>query len=537
MGCWKLQTDLEKTVIEFSEVESIVELSEDETYDIWNYDENCQNNDGGNFIIDDVIVHNSIPEAMANRDSSAWRSKLHPQILEILEDTYGVIVYQEQLQAIWQRVAGFTAPEAQEARKAVAKKWTHKLKPIRDKWLAGATKALGATEAAEWWNRMESFGRYAFNKSHSVSYCLMAFRCLWLKAHFAPEFWAAVMSDCHPDKLVRYMSVARAEDWQPTDITYSGTYKPSNRANGVQFGTININDMTKTYTVTGDVVNQGLIGIKGIGEKSADSFAGQGDWKDIDHFVSGDAVDGSTRKDKKTIERFIKLGAFAKLPGHENTHALWQWYQYKYCSGLTEMKNEIKGKLLEKQGWNNHTVAVERNRQIDEYRRQYPKRNKIPAKFGNWMPKPDDSRDNVMALFDEDYTQGEKLEFQKEFLGYYLDSPLDLFQIRGNGTIKNARSDGSEGDEATLEVMITDAVAATTKPKGNRQGSPYLKLIVTDGIQQAMIFMWSNELANQDPENLLPGVGVRLRVMYDKQRGTFTMCRGSNVIRLRTVEN
>lgn len=108
----------------------------------------------------------SIPEAMANRDDERglWKSKLHPDILEILGDTYGVIVYQEQLQAIWQKMAGFTAPEAQEARKAVAKKWTHKLKPIKKKWLEGASKSLGVQEATDWWDKMETFGRYAFNK-------------------------------------------------------------------------------------------------------------------------------------------------------------------------------------------------------------------------------------------------------------------------------------------------------------------------------------------------------------------------------------
>lgn len=108
----------------------------------------------------------SIPEAMANRDDERelWKARLHPDILDVLKDTYGVIVYQEQLQAIWQRIAGFTAPEAQEARKAVAKKWTHKLKPIKAKWLDGATRSLGREEASLWWDKMETFGRYAFNK-------------------------------------------------------------------------------------------------------------------------------------------------------------------------------------------------------------------------------------------------------------------------------------------------------------------------------------------------------------------------------------
>lgn len=108
----------------------------------------------------------SIPEAVENRDdvTCSWKNKLNSKIYEVLKDTYGVIVYQEQLQAIWQNVAGFTAPDAQEARKAVAKKHTHKLKPIRQKWLEGASSELEQSEAEMWWTKMETFGRYAFNK-------------------------------------------------------------------------------------------------------------------------------------------------------------------------------------------------------------------------------------------------------------------------------------------------------------------------------------------------------------------------------------
>lgn len=108
----------------------------------------------------------SIPDVVANRDDSkqSWKNKMHPDMLNILGDTYGHLVYQEQLQSAWQIVAGFTAPEAQEARKAVAKKWTEKLKPIREKWILGASKKLGQQEAEAWWGKMATFGRYAFNR-------------------------------------------------------------------------------------------------------------------------------------------------------------------------------------------------------------------------------------------------------------------------------------------------------------------------------------------------------------------------------------
>jgi len=107
-----------------------------------------------------------IPEYVRRRgdDTQSWRTKEHPMVVEILEDTLGVIVFQEQLTGMWQRIAGFTGPESQDARKAVAKKWKDRLKPVEGKWVTGAAKIIGENEALDWWSKMETFGRYAFNK-------------------------------------------------------------------------------------------------------------------------------------------------------------------------------------------------------------------------------------------------------------------------------------------------------------------------------------------------------------------------------------
>lgn len=481
----------------------------------------------------------SIPEAMANRDDERglWKARLHPDILEILGDTYGVIVYQEQLQAIWQRMAGFTAPEAQEARKAVAKKWTHKLKPIKAKWLEGASKSLGMDEAVAWWDKMESFGRYAFNKSHSVSYCLMALRCLWLKAHFAPEFWACVMSGCHPDKIPRYMSVSRSEGWIPTDITYSGKHVPTNRASGIKFDTLNINSLTASYTATGDIINPGMIGVKGIGEKAAETFEGDGVYNSIDEFIlpqDAGTEPAPNRKNKAVLERLIKLGAFAHLPQHDNSKALWMYYQYNYTSD-TDYQKSINSQVLQNQGWNEKTIAEEVNRQIAAYKSLYPKRNKIPAKIINWKPKVSQvSLDMMQKLYPDDYTLSEKLQFQKEYLGFYLNSPLELFQTRGNSTIKDAKELGLTNREVMLEVMITAVDIGTTKPReGQKTGSQFAKVTVTDGVQTSLIFIWKAELDNIDPAALNPGVGIRIRVNFDSMRNTFSMCRNTTFRTLR----
>jgi len=529
--------DGNKHYIELNDKDVLRLANEQKTDGVFQFDTDLARSILGNGVrnFEDLMLFNamghpgpmaSIPEAVANRDSGheSWKRKLHPEIADVLKDTYGVIVYQEQLQAIWQRVAGFTAPQAQNARKAVAKKWVHKLKPIRAQWIAGASRTLGENEAIQWWTKMETFGRYAFNRSHAVSYCLIAHRCLWLKANFAPEFWAAVMSDCHPKKLVRYMGTARAEKWEPTDITYCGKYNPEVRAVGVTFDTINIDNLTSDFTVTGDVVNQGLVGIKGIGDSAADKFAGRGSYPDIDDFIANKA------KSKIVVERFIKMGAFKHLPGHENAYAVWQWYQYKYCSGknITQLRKETRALLLKQDGWTEKTIADEIKRQIDEYRTIYPNRRKIPAKIQNWKPKPNDSRLRVISLYDDkEFSLAEVLGFEKKYLGYYLHSPLDLYATKGGHSISDAKDIAVDGGDLELEVVITDIDFAVS-----RNNNQYARLMISDGIQTALVLIFNNELERQKAENLAPGVGVQMAVDYDEMRGTFTLKRNEVIVPL-----
>lgn len=362
--------------------------------------------------------------------------------------------------------------------------------------------------------------------SHAVSYCLMAFRCLFLKAHFAPEWWASVMSGCHPDKLVRYMSVARAEGWEPTDITRLGKVDCPDSIKTVNFDTLNINDLTPNFTVTDNSVNQGLMGIKGIGKNAAKDFAGTMDkFADIDDFI-----EQKGGKNKKVMERLIKLGAFKYIPGHENSRGLWMYYQYKYCTGkeITQLRKDVRKSLIEQEGWTEKKITEERRRQTIEYKKMYPKRTKIPNKIKNWSPTPHDSVYKVSSLFD-DFTLVDILSFEKEYLGYYLHSPLDLYDIQGNCTIDKAKEKSSKGErDIRLEVVVTqDREIAITKG-----GNNYARLRVSDGVQEALVLIWNNELKMQQKPRLEAGAGISMHVEYDESRGTFTLARGEIIVDL-----
>ncbi len=445
-----------------------------------------------------------IPEYVNRRDDTCktWKRREHDEISALLEDTYGIIVYQEQLQMLWQRFAAFTAPEAEKARKAVAKKWTEKLKDIQLKWMEGSTPILGEQWASEMWERMKTFGRYAFNKSHSCAYIIEAYWCAWLKVHFAPEWFASVMSTCHNDKIPRYMTIARKE--------------------GVEFAPIDVENLTKRFSVDKELhVTPGLISLKGVGEKAAAKLEGHNKIKDIDDFIT---IHG---KSKTVLQRLILLGAFERF--HSNIKATWMWYQYKYCTGkdITQLRKEIKEKLLG--SWTEEKIEAERKRQADEYFSLYPNRKKLPKKIENWNPKAEDTRENVMALFPEDYDLSEILEFEKQYLGYYWHNPMEMF--RHSKTRSIAKSKQGHAELYRIDAIVEEITHLKTKT-----GNSYTKVCINDGIETANIYIWSSAWKNA--KNLvIMGAGLTFKVKYDKDRNSFSLARGTTPVLLSEADD
>ena len=444
-----------------------------------------------------------IPEYVKRRDDKDknWKKNEHPDIAAELEATHGIIVYQEQLAKIWRKFGGFTAPESEAARKAVAKKWTEKLKPIKHKWVIGASKRIGAKWAEEMWTRMETFGRYAFNASHSCAYILVAYWCAWLKAHYPPEWWSAVMSGCKRDRIPKYMNTARLE--------------------GVKFGPIQADALSDSFTVSKDLrVTPGLTSIRGIGAKAAAKLRYDSDYDSLDDFVK------TNGKSKLVMQPLIKLGAFGKW--HPNARAAWMWYQYKYCTGkdITKLRADIRDRLVAKWAGNlpgdgsvDDKINDERARQREWFKHEHPKR-KIPNKILNWKPKPSDSRAEVMVLYPDDFKLEELLLFEKEYLGYYWHSPLDIYKTSGL-TIKLVKD--SVGGRGRIECVVESLTVGQT-----RRGSKMGRLRVTDGLSSSTIILWAAQLGALKPfmnENF----GIRVDVKYDSSRNSFTLAKKDTV--------
>jgi DNA polymerase III alpha subunit len=133
-----------------------------------------------------------------------------------------------------------------------------------------------------------------------------------------------------------------------------------------------------------------------------------------------------------------------------------------------------------------------------------------------------------MSLVVEDFSLSEMLGFEEEYLGYYLHSPLDLYECVGNCSIEDAK-EYSDSDRSTrLEGVIVSVDYSKTK-----NDKDFAKIIISDGVQQTLVLMWDSEMRQQNRETLKPGVGVQLYVNYDETRNIFTVARNETIIRLK----
>jgi DNA polymerase III subunit alpha len=220
-----------------------------------------------------------------------------PRLEPILEPTYGVAAYQEQLMEISKTLGGFTPGEADTLRKAIGKKNAKLLSTLKDKFTEGCRENRVAPEVAEeLWNWMEKAGGYSFNKSHSACYSFLAFQTAYLKAHYPQAYMAALMS-----------SVMNTKDRVPQ-------YVAEARAMGIQVLPPDVNESGHRFTVVGETIRFGLSAVKNVGSNFVEAViaAREKDGPFEDLFDLCERVDCKSYN-KRTIESLIKCGAFDSM--------------------------------------------------------------------------------------------------------------------------------------------------------------------------------------------------------------------------------
>jgi DNA polymerase-3 subunit alpha len=226
-----------------------------------------------------------------------------PALEEILKETYGVIVYQEQVMQIASKLGGFTLGEADLLRRAMGKKKASVMVSQRNKFLAGcAARGYSAAKSCQIFDLMEKFAGYGFNKSHSTAYALLAYQTGYLKAHYPVEFMAAMLTSemSNTAKMVKYLGECKEM--------------------GIKVLPPDINSCDVHFQAKGNEIQFGLAAIHNVGENAIRSILAareeEGEFRDFHQFC--EKVDQRT-VNKRVLEALIKAGAFDALGYHRKS--------------------------------------------------------------------------------------------------------------------------------------------------------------------------------------------------------------------------
>lgn len=219
-----------------------------------------------------------------------------PEMKEILSNTYGIIVYQEQIMQLAQKLAGYTLSEADLMRRAMGKKKREEMAVHEEKFVSGAVeRGIKRDKAEKIFSLMAQFSDYGFNRSHSVAYAYLAFQTAFLKAHFPEHFYAAVLSSEAQDaaKVFKYSKELRSQKIQllPPDVneSYSG------------------------FTPLSGAIRYGLTAIKGLGQSAVKAICEAREAGPFRSFFDfSERVDSATLN-KRVLESLVSAGAFDSL--------------------------------------------------------------------------------------------------------------------------------------------------------------------------------------------------------------------------------
>jgi DNA polymerase-3 subunit alpha len=348
---------------------------------------------------------------------------LVPEMKEILSNTYGIIVYQEQIMQLAQKLAGYTLSEADLMRRAMGKKKREEMAVHEEKFINGAVeRGIKRDKAEKIFSLMAQFSDYGFNRSHSVAYAYLAFQTAYLKAHYPEHFYAAVLSSEAQDaaKVFKYSKELRAQKIAllPPDV----------------------NESNSGFTPLSGAIRYGLTAIKGLGNTAVKAICETRDTGPFRSFFDfSERVDTATLN-KRVFESLVSAGAFDSLK-----------------DGRTP--SEWRGALF---GLIDTALA----------RSQRAKRERIQGQNGLFGSAPDEiDYANEVSPNAKGWTQAEVLAAEKAALGFYITGhPLEKYLDLLEGVKASKSSDLphiASGSRIVCGGIINDLQIRTTK-KGDK---------------------------------------------------------------------
>jgi len=334
-----------------------------------------------------------IPDYARGKKNPDAISYPHPLLENVLRETYGIIVYQEQVMECARVIAGYSLGQADMLRRAMGKKDAAAMAQERERFVRGANEKhnIRETKADEIFELLNKFAQYGFNKSHSAAYAVVAYQTAYLKANYPVEFMAAVLTAelGNADKVSHFIAECEA-----MGLTVLGPH---------------INESRESFTPVGDKIRFGLAGIKGVGEAASQKIIEEreahGPYQDFDDFVA--RID-SRAANKRVLEHLIKTGAF----DYADTS------RKELFAGLDASMSQAAAQAKDRAaGQNSFFDLLAESEQSEAETKNETRLGKSPKTTGE-----------VEELADREFSDAEKLQFEKELLGFYVSGhPMNRY--------------------------------------------------------------------------------------------------------------
>ncbi len=393
----------------------------------------------------------------------------HPLLEEVCADTYGVMIYQEQVTAAANLLAGYSLGQSDLLRRAMGKKDKSKMAKERANFVAGCarTNKIPEKKANAIFDLLEKFAGYGFNKSHSAAYGVISYQTAYLKAHYPVEFMAGLLSNeiNNTEKISVFVTECKrmrvpilAPDMNRSSLKF--TPEPNDAGMAIRFG---------------------LAAIKNVGTGAMTLAIAErergGDFTSLEDFCS--RVD-SRIANRKSIESLVKAGAFDFL-GRDRAE-MFACIEETLGAAASSHRDRASGQVSLFADLPSPTVARRRH------------------EFISW-------------------TEREKLAFEKELLGFYVTGhPLDAYApLFASGKYQTIGSLGEVNDRASF--TIAGAIAQVDRKFTKKEGKPFAVVWLEDLTGTLEVVLW-NETYAPISHALEPGTVIAIRGMVDKRDDT-----------------
>ena len=404
----------------------------------------------------------NIPTYIKRKHGEEQISYLHPALAPILDETYGIMVYQEQVMKIAQVLGGYTLGGADKLRKVMGKKMREEIPKQRAMFTEGALKnGIDEDTATKIFDQMEKFASYGFNKSHAAAYSLISYQTAYLKAHYPVEFMCSVMTldITNVDKLL--------------------LYKEECKKMGIKVLPPDINKSLSEFSVEDGAIRYALSAIKSVGAANMEAIVKnrkeKGAFKDLSDFIH--RIDAKNIN-RRQIEQLVKAGAFDCLDKARGKIFANIDLIVSHISAATELKNSAQNSL-----------------------------------FGD-----EELHSKVTLAEKPDWPELEKLQQEAEAIGFYLSAhPLDSYQkgMERLGVKKYVEVMQGLRTGDSLRSKLAGCVNSFQK-RISKNGNKYAFLEMSDGSSNFEGLLFSDGLSKYE-DIINSGNPLLISVTIDKK--------------------